>query len=80
MTRLQIDDLSKVRRTVSLGYSEPWLFGWCRWTVATDLYEGDRHVRREVLAAGRWRWRGQRACAFLGVIDCDTYWKGPIPR
>jgi hypothetical protein len=39
---------------------QPWLLGWSQWYVGVHYGNGP-HGHFEVLARGRWRWRGRRA-------------------
>lgn len=66
------------RRTISFVLYEPWLLGWARWEVVTDLHYGETGGRaRAVLAAGRWKWRGRGARFFRVEAETDLHWAGP---
>lgn len=58
-------------RTITVSQTTPWFLGWCRWEIVTEY-----GCRREVLASGRWRWKGREAKAYSMSVDADKYWVG----
>jgi hypothetical protein len=65
-----------IRRTLSLTYYEPWLLGWCRWEISSDLHYDSGIVVKSRLASGRWKWRGRGAHLVEAEMDASIYFKG----
>ena len=63
-------------RTVKVVFYEPWLLGWCRWEIVTDLHREKGSSARTVLAFGLWNWRGRGAAYFEATLQADPYWWG----
>lgn len=65
-------------RIVKIIDYEPWLLGWCRWEVTTDLHYCCGETMTSVLAAGRWKWRGRDARLREMYFKGGPYWTGPL--
>lgn len=65
------------RRTITVTLHTPWLLGWSRWEVVTDLRLGNLPATRSVIASGRWKWRGRKATQQVRTVDANPYWHGP---
>jgi hypothetical protein len=50
----------------------PWLLGWSRWEIVFEAGSRPGMVIRDVLASGRWRWRGRRAEYHEAVFGVDS--------
>jgi hypothetical protein len=51
---------------------EPWLLGWCRWDIVLETEGAGALVWMEILASGRWRWRGRGAPYRESVFVIDS--------